>query len=90
MVLMVSVALLTLLGSDMAASRITWAMARDDALVFSHFIKRIDRTHGTPIWAYVFNGFWVMAMGCIYLGSTTGKTAVKRPLLTTAADCWPR
>lgn len=72
MVLMTAVAFLTLIGSTLAASRITWSFARDDALVFSKFVKKIDRKQGVPIFALCFNAFWMGAIGCIYLGSTTG------------------
>ena len=72
MVLLTSVAFLTLLGSVLAASRITWAFARDEALILSRFVKKIDRRQGVPVWALCFNAFWILAIGCIYLGSTRG------------------
>ena len=72
MVLMTGVALLTLIGSILAASRITWSFARDEALVFSKFVKQIDRKQGVPALALCFNAFWISALGCVYLGSTTG------------------
>lgn len=72
MVLMTSVAFLTLIGSVLAASRITWSFARDEALVFSRFVKMINPKQGVPIFALCFNAFWISAIGCIYLGSTTG------------------
>jgi len=73
MVLMICVAFLTLLGSVLAASRITWAFARDEALIFARFIKKIDRKQGVPLYALLFNSFWILALGCIFLASTTGK-----------------
>ena len=72
MVLMTGVAFLTLIGSVLAASRITWSFARDEALVFSNSVKKIDRKQGVPLAALCFNAFWISAIGCIYLGSTTG------------------
>ncbi|KAL9122703.1 MAG: hypothetical protein Q9187_000741 [Circinaria calcarea] len=76
MVLMTSVAFLTLLGSVLAASRITWAFARDDALIWSKYIKKIDPKRDVPVWALLFNALWILIIGCIYLGSTTGKPLV--------------
>ncbi len=76
MVLMTSVAFLTLIGSVLAASRITWSFARDEALVFSGFVKKINHKQDVPIFALCFNAFWISAIGCIYLGSTTGNSIV--------------
>ena len=74
MALLTSVTALIFIGSVLAASRITWSLARDEAIIFSKYIKKIDPKQGVPIWALCFNAFWILAIGCIYLGSTTGKT----------------
>ena len=81
MVLMTAVAFLTLIGSTLAASRITWSFARDEALIFSKFIKKIDHKQGVPMFALYFNAFWIGAIGCIHLGSTTGSYIMSHPVV---------
>lgn len=73
MVLLTSVVALTFLGRIFSSSRITWSFARDDALMFSAHVGKIDSRQGVPIWALCFNAFCILAIGCIYLGSTIGK-----------------
>ena len=80
MVLMTSVAFLTLIGSILAASKMTWSFARDEVLVFSRFVKKIDQRQGVPLAALCFNAFWISAIGCIYLGSTTGNYIARQPM----------
>ena len=71
MVLMTVVAFLTLIGSTPSASRITWSFARDEALIFSKFIKKIDQKQGVPIDALYFQRildrrYWVHLPGVYY------------------------
>jgi choline transport protein len=56
------------------ASRMTWALARDDALVFSTQLSKVHRRLNVPVQALVFNGAVVLLIGCLYMASTTGKT----------------
>lgn len=79
MALMTSVAFLTLIGSVLAASKITWSLARDEALILSKFVKKIDRKQGVPVLALCFNALWIGIIGCIYLGSSTGTDTVSQP-----------
>lgn len=52
-----------------AASRLTWALARDDALVFSPYINRISGRSEAPIYAALANWFVMFIIGFTYLGS---------------------
>jgi choline transport protein len=52
------------------SSRLTWAFARDDAIILSRWLRRVHPTLGVPIWAYIFNDVLIIAILCIYLGST--------------------
>jgi choline transport protein len=63
-------------ASQQTASRLTWSFARDNALVFSKFIRRIHPSLGVPVYALFFNAFVVFIIGCIYLGSTTAFNAI--------------
>lgn len=57
------------------ASRLTWAFARDNALIFSHGICNIHATLEVPVWALLVNSMVMAMLGCIYLGSTTAFNA---------------
>ncbi|KAJ7753415.1 APC amino acid permease [Mycena maculata] len=54
-----------MMGSSIltASSRQTWAFARDGALPFSRFFRRINSTTGTPV-----NCVWLSSVGAILLG----------------------
>lgn len=71
--MLITIAFFALNGCVQTSSRLTWSFARDDALVFSRFITRIHPKLGVPVWALIFNQFVVFIIGCVYLGSTTGK-----------------
>ena len=64
--------LFTLIGVQQTASRLTWSFARDDALIWSDYIKRVDIALKLPVWAMLFNFVWTSMLGCIYLASSTG------------------
>ena len=71
------------IGSVQTSSRLTWSFARDDALLFSQHLKKMDPKLGVPLWALLFNAFWLFIIGCIYLASSYGKVhdqILKRPL----------
>lgn len=57
------------------SSRLTWAFARDNALIGSRFLGKIDPTLKVPVWALVANAFVIFIIGCIYLGSSTAFNA---------------
>jgi choline transport protein len=63
-------------ASQQTASRLVFAFARDDALVFSKHIGTIHCGLGVPVYALFFNAFVVFVIGCIYLGSTTAFSAI--------------
>lgn len=58
------------------SSRLTWAFARDDAMILSKWLRRVHPTMGIPIWAYLFNDVLIIAILCIYLGSTAAFYAI--------------
>ena len=54
------------------SSRLTWSLARDDALLGATHLKRMHPKLGVPLWALLFNAAWVLVLGIVYLGSSTG------------------
>lgn len=54
-----------------AASRCTWAFARDKALPLSRLWSKVDVRHGTPIWALTLTTVVQMLLGLINLGSSS-------------------
>lgn len=58
-----------------AASRCTWAMARDRALPLSGLFSRVDKRVNVPVWAVFLVTVVQMALGLINLGSTSAFTA---------------
>lgn len=57
-------------GSLTAASRCTYAFARDGALPGHRLWARVDRTYGLPLWALALSTVVICLLGCIYFGST--------------------
>ncbi|KAK0636703.1 amino acid/polyamine transporter I [Bombardia bombarda] len=58
-----------------AASRCTWAFARDKAIPLSHVWSKVDERHGTPIWALGLTTVVQMLLGLINLGSSSAFVA---------------
>lgn len=54
-----------------AASRCTWAFARDNAIPLARLWSRVDEKHGTPIWALVLTTLIQLLLGLINLGSSS-------------------
>ena len=54
-----------------AASRCTWAFARDDAMPGSKIFSRVNDTLGVPLWALGLTTLVQMLLGLIYLGSSS-------------------
>ncbi|KAI0860436.1 amino acid transporter [Xylaria cubensis] len=54
-----------------AASRCTWAFARDNAIPLASLWAKIDERHGTPIWALVLTTVVQLLLGLINLGSSS-------------------
>lgn len=55
------------------ASRLTWAFACDNGLVFSTFLDRIDPKLKIPVYALGLNYFACFLIGFLYLASSSGK-----------------
>ena len=85
-VLFTAVGLLTAIGSIATASRLTWAFARDDCLLGSTFIKKISSTLKIAVNALAYNAICILALGCLYVASSTGKrlAALMKGLQTSA------
>lgn len=58
-----------------AASRATWAAARDDAIPLAKLWARVDSRLGVPVWSLVLLTTIQMLLGLINLGSTSAFTA---------------
>lgn len=58
-----------------AASRCTWAFARDNAIPFSSLFAHVNPTLGVPFWALVCVTVVQMLLGLINLGSSSAFTA---------------
>ncbi|OXV11939.1 hypothetical protein Egran_00305 [Elaphomyces granulatus] len=58
-----------------AASRTTWAFARDDAIPLSRVWSRVNRRLGVPVWSLVLLTVIQMLLGLINLGSSSAFTA---------------
>ena len=69
--LVLMITLFCSISITVAASRTTWAFARDDALPFARLWSRVDTKHGTPIWALLLTTLVQMALGLINLGSSS-------------------
>lgn len=54
-----------------AASRCTWAFARDRAIPLSRLWSKVDERHGVPIWALALTTVVQMLLGLINLGSSS-------------------
>ncbi|KAF2104657.1 amino acid transporter [Rhizodiscina lignyota] len=58
-----------------AASRCTWAFARDDAIPLSRLWSKVDTRLGVPAWAIVLTTVVQMLLGLINLGSSSAFVA---------------
>lgn len=74
--LLTVLAVVGLVCVQQTASRLVWTFARDDAMIFSNYIKRIHVDHQVPIWALLFNAVVIFIIGCVYLGSSTAFNAI--------------
>ena len=70
---MTAAAFIASIGSVQSSSRLTWSFARDDAMIFSSYIKLSSEKFGCPVWALLFNAFWLFVLGCVYLVSSSGR-----------------
>jgi len=58
-----------------AASRCTWAFARDDAIPLAGLFSRVNKSLGVPVWALALTTVVQMLLGLINLGSSSAFTA---------------
>ncbi|KAJ5811900.1 hypothetical protein N7474_008201, partial [Penicillium riverlandense] len=63
-------------GCQQTASRLTWAFARDDALILSKYFSRIHSRLQVPVYCLVANAAVIFVIGCIYLASSTAFNAL--------------
>jgi choline transport protein len=64
------------LAVQQTASRMTWAFARDYAVIGAGHIGKTHATLEVPVWALVANSVIVFLVGCIYLGSLVAFNAI--------------
>ena len=75
MALVLTITLFCSISITVAASRTTWAFARDDAIPLSRLWSRVDKRLGVPIYALALVTVVQMLLGLINLGSTSAFTA---------------
>ena len=74
-VLLCCAATFALIGAQQTASRLTWSLARDRAIIGSHWLSQINRQCQVPMWGLIFNFSIMFVIGCIYLGSSSAFNA---------------
>jgi len=73
--LVLVVTLFCSISITVAASRCTWAFARDDAIPLARVWSSVNESLGTPVWALVLVTIVQMLLGLINLGSSSAFTA---------------
>ncbi|KAF1988487.1 amino acid transporter [Aulographum hederae CBS 113979] len=63
------------IGAYITAGRMLWALARDEAVPFSSFVKKINSWQKNPMNATAVTGIVATCLGCIYIGSATAFNA---------------
>ncbi|TIC19175.1 amino acid transporter [Wallemia mellicola] len=63
------------IGCTTAASRLTWAFARDNAIPFSGIFKIVNKKLELPLNAILFSTAVQMVLGCVYFGSSAAFNA---------------
>ena len=71
MMILFIAAVMALIAVQQTASRLTWALARDNALLGSKWLSRIHPRWEVPIWALIVNNVVAGILGCIILGSSS-------------------
>ena len=72
----------TVNAGQQTTSRLLWSFGRDNGFICSKYFARVSTTWEVPIWCLIFNAFWVMVEGCIYIGSTTAFNAILSSCIT--------
>jgi amino acid transporter len=73
--LVLGITLFCSISITVAASRCTWAFARDNAIPGAKLFARVNHKLGVPVWALVLVTVVQMLLGLINLGSTSAFTA---------------
>ncbi|KAJ5141214.1 hypothetical protein N7526_002209 [Penicillium atrosanguineum] len=68
-------AVFALIGAQQTASRLTWSLARDRAIIGSKWLSEIHPKFEVPVWGLIFNFVIMFIIGCIYLGSSSAFNA---------------
>lgn len=74
--LLAVIAFFALNGCQQTSSRLTWAFARDDALILSKYLGRVHPSLKVPIYSLLANSAVIFIIGCIYLASSTAFNAL--------------
>ncbi|KAL9595327.1 MAG: hypothetical protein Q9219_006504 [cf. Caloplaca sp. 3 TL-2023] len=75
MFLVLAITMFCSISITVAASRTTWAFARDDAIPLSRIWSQVSPGLGIPVWALLLVTVVQMLLGLINLGSTSAFTA---------------
>ncbi|KAL9052161.1 MAG: hypothetical protein Q9162_005556 [Coniocarpon cinnabarinum] len=75
MFLVLAVCIFCSISITVAAGRVTWAFARDNAIPLSWLWKRVDSRFGVPIWALALMTLVQALLGLINLGSSSAFVA---------------
>lgn len=73
--LVLGVTMFCSISITVAASRCTWAFARDEAIPGSKLFAIVNKTLGVPLWALALTTLVQMLLGLINLGSSSAFTA---------------
>lgn len=68
-------AVFALIGAQQTASRLTWSLARDRAIIGSKWLSEMHPKLEVPVWSLMFNFMIMFIIGCIYLGSSSAFNA---------------
>lgn len=71
MFLILGITVFCSISISVAASRCTWAFARDDALPGAKLFSQVNPNLGMPLWALALTTIVQMLLGIIYIGSST-------------------
>ncbi|ETI21205.1 hypothetical protein G647_07549 [Cladophialophora carrionii CBS 160.54] len=71
MFLVLMITMFCSISITVAASRCTWAFARDDAMPLASVWSRVDERLGVPLYALILTTVVQMLLGLIYLGSSS-------------------
>ncbi|KAJ5322014.1 uncharacterized protein N7506_011144 [Penicillium brevicompactum] len=74
-ILVVFAAIFALIGGQQTASRLTWSLARDHALIGSQWLSKTHPKFDVPVWSLLFNFVVMFIIGCVYLGSSSAFNA---------------